>query len=152
MTNLEYYNDVAGYLDSLCTDDSKRNTYKEWSKWKIDDSLAQVVEGCCRIIVLTRETIKASKPTLKAYETFDKLDAEVKQNLLMETAMAIMEIYYTITMPNEITGAYWEERYEIFRAWALEFENKYYGTPEYDDDYPKIIREFIVAKCREMEE
>lgn len=83
------------------------------------------------------------------------IDTEERENLLMETAMRIQEVFddmwYTQHVNPDITDYYGSmERYHLFRDWAREFEDKYYGTDRYKDDFLELSREFAEEKIKEV--
>lgn len=87
-------------------------------------------------------------------EIVDK-KAREQENLLMETAMRIQEVFddmwYAHQINPDITDYYGSaERYALFRDWAREFEDKYYGTDRYEDDFLELSREFAEAKIKEV--
>ena len=92
---------------------------------------------------------------------FDIVTGEVRENLLMETAMSIMEIYRDMLSRKEISSEMWEAKFctgeldsiallQLFRDWAREFENTYYDTDDYNDDYIGLIDWFATAKLNEV--
>lgn len=87
-------------------------------------------------------------------EIVDK-KAREQENLLMETAMRIQEVFddmwYAQHVNPDITDYYGSiERYTLFRDWAREFEDKYYGTDRYEDDFLELSREFAEEKIKEV--
>ena len=71
-------------------------------------------------------------------------DSIHKENALMETAMCIaeefMRQYTTGEIDESVTdsiGSY--ERYSIFRDYAREFEEKYCGLEEYENDWLGLV-------------
>ena len=92
---------------------------------------------------------------------FDSVTGEARENLLMETAMIIMEIYRDMLNRGDISSEMWETKFctgeldsiallQLFRDWAREFENTYYNTDDYNDDYIGLIDWFASAKLNEI--
>ena len=80
--------------------------------------------------------------------------AEEQENLLMETAMRIQEVFDDMWFsqhinPDKVDATDTIERLQIFRDWAREFEDKYYGTDRYEDDFLELSREFAEEKIKE---
>ena len=80
---------------------------------------------------------------------------EMRENLLMETAMCIMEIFCDMHMsqhvnPDKVDQTDSIERLHIFRDWAREFEDVYYGTERYIDDFIDFIDEYATSKIKEQ--
>lgn len=87
-------------------------------------------------------------------EIVDK-KAREQENLLMETAMRIQEVFDDMWFsqhvnPDKVDATDTIERLQIFRDWAREFEDKYYGTDRYEDDFLELSREFAEAKIKEV--
>ena len=86
---------------------------------------------------------------------FDKGSPKARETCLMETAMRIQEVFddmwYTQHVNPDITDYYGScERYTLFCDWAREYEDKYFGTEEYDTDWAESVREFAEAKIKEV--
>lgn len=86
--------------------------------------------------------------------TFAKTTGEYRENLLMETAMRIQEVFDDMYFAHhlnpdklDMTGSI--ERLQIFRDWAREFENTYFDTAEYEDDFIGLSDEFAQQKIKE---
>ena len=80
--------------------------------------------------------------------------AKEQENLLMETAMRIQEVFDDMWFsqhvnPDKVDATDTIERLQIFRDWAREFEDKYYGTDRYEDDFLELSREFAEEKIKE---
>ena len=149
MTNLDYYKEITGYIDSLCTDDRTENTFAKWSDYEIGDAEAKMIENSCRTLILLRDFVVNKKPKKKS--KFEMLEASVKEALLMETAMAINEEILSRIIPDDwIVNLGWLERYKLCKEWAREFENAYYGTDEYDN-FIETIHKFVIKKMKEGE-
>lgn len=81
--------------------------------------------------------------------------AKEQENLLMETAMRIQEVFDDMWFsqhvnPDKVDATDTIERLQIFRDWAREFEDKYYGTDRYEDDFLELSREFAEEKIKEV--
>lgn len=79
---------------------------------------------------------------------------ELKENLLMETAMRIQEVfdemYYAHNInPDKVDEIDSLERLQIFRNWAREFEDKYHDTERYEEDFIGLSDEFAQKKIKE---
>lgn len=90
----------------------------------------------------------------KAKEKFYKLDFRTRENLLMETSMRIQEVFgemwFTNKLdPDKIDTTDTMERLIIFRDWVREFEEKYYGTDDYEDDFIWLSEEYATEKMKE---
>ena len=90
----------------------------------------------------------------KAKEEFYKLDSRTRENLLMETAMRIQEVFDEMWFahhldPDKIDATDTMERLIIFRDWAREFEEKYHGTDDYEDDFIWLSEEYATEKIKE---
>lgn len=86
---------------------------------------------------------------------FNALPSRLKEDLLMETAMRIQEVFDDMWFsqhvnPDKVDATDSLERLQIFRDWAREFEDKYYGTDRYEDDYLELSREFAEEKIKEV--
>ena len=86
---------------------------------------------------------------------FAKLDMIRRENLLMETAMRIMEIFddmmFTHKLNPDLVDNYGSiERLQLFTDWAREFEETYYGTTEYEDDYLELSDHYAQRKLKEL--
>lgn len=87
----------------------------------------------------------------KPESEFDKVTGERRENLLMETAMRFQEIfddmfYGRLLDFREVMDGSEIERLQTFRDWAREFEEKYYGTDEYENDYLEFSEDYIIGK------
>lgn len=86
--------------------------------------------------------------------TFNDLNDEQKQTLLMETAMRIMEIFCDMQYacqvnPDKVDSLGSIERLQLFCIWARKFEEKYYGTEEYEDDFIGLSDWYAQNKIKE---
>lgn len=92
---------------------------------------------------------------------FDTMTGIEREDMLMETAMCIMETYRDMLNRKEISSEAWESKFctgeldsiallRLFRDWAREFENIYYDTDEYADDYLGLVETFATAKLKEL--
>ena len=87
-------------------------------------------------------------------EIVDK-KAEERENLLMETAMWIQEVFDDVCYahhvnPDKIDGYGTVERLQLFREWAREFEKTYSETERYEDDFISLSDEFATTKIKEV--
>ena len=87
-------------------------------------------------------------------EIVDKRARE-RENLLMETAMRIQEVFddmwYAHQINPYITDYYGSaERYTLFCDWVREFEDKYRDTERYEDDFINLSQEFAEEKIKEV--
>ena len=88
---------------------------------------------------------------------FDEVEGIRRENLLMETAMTIQEIFddmfygrlldYDKIVGNNMSDSF--ERLHLFRDWAREFENEFYGTERYEDDFFGLSNDYFVKKISE---
>lgn len=93
-------------------------------------------------------------PVQKKKHDFSEVSGEVRENLLMETAMRIQEIfddmfYARLLDPEKVEHVGSIERSQSFRDWAREFEETYYGTEEYEDDFISLSDAYAVNKISE---
>ena len=80
-------------------------------------------------------------------------EPEVKENLLMETAMRIQELFDDMSNqfnPDKVDEIDSIERFQIFCDMARKFENDYYGTEEYDSDWISLTDEVFTKQLKEM--
>lgn len=82
-------------------------------------------------------------------------NAETRENLLMETAMRMQEVFDDMCYahhvnPDKVDGYGTIERLQLFREWAREFEKTYAGTDEYENDFISLSDEFATKKLREV--
>ena len=90
---------------------------------------------------------------------FDTITGVRRENLLMETAMNIMDTYHDMLNREEISSEKWEAKLhwridsiallQLFCDLAREFENTYYDTDEYNDDYISLVDAFATEKLKE---
>lgn len=84
---------------------------------------------------------------------FDSVKGVERENLLMETAMEIYGVFSEMYNANELdeekTGCDSIGRMRVFVDWAREFENRYHGTPEYEDDFIFLCDDFAHKKIKE---
>ena len=86
---------------------------------------------------------------------FNDLNHEVRENLLMETAMRIMEIFDDMSYacqvdPDKVDSMGSIERLQLFGNWAREFEELYYDTDKYNDDFIELSDKFAQKKINEV--
>ena len=89
--------------------------------------------------------------------SFSEVTGERRENLLMETAMRIQEIFddmfygrlldYDKVVGDNVSDSF--ERLHLFRDWALEFENEFYSTERYEDDFFGLSNDYFVKKISE---
>lgn len=89
--------------------------------------------------------------------SFSEVTGERRENLLMETAMTIQEIFddmfygrlldYDKIVGNNMCDSF--ERLHLFRDWAREFENEFYSTERYEDDFFGLSNDYFVKKINE---
>ena len=77
-----------------------------------------------------------------------------RERLLMETAMRIMKIFCDMLYachvnPDKVDKVGSIERLQLFCDWAIEFEDMYAGSEEYEDDYIGLTDEFAQKKINE---
>ena len=87
-------------------------------------------------------------------EIVDKKVRE-QENLLMETAMRIQEVFDDMWFsqhvnPDKVDETDTAERLQIFSDWSREFEDKYRDTERYEDDFIDLSQEFAEAKIKEV--
>lgn len=87
-------------------------------------------------------------------DRFDQQKPEIRETLLMETAMRIMEIFCDMQYacqvnPDKVDHIGSLERLQLFTGWAREFEEKYYGTEEYEDDFIYLSEKYATEKINE---
>lgn len=80
--------------------------------------------------------------------------AEERENLLMETAMRIQEVFDDMWFsqhvnPDKVDETDTIERLQIFRDWAREFEYKYFDTERYEEDFIELSDMFAQRKLKE---
>ena len=86
---------------------------------------------------------------------FEELTSTVKENLLMETAMRIQEIFSDLYVSRKLDYKIIDdedslERLRLFAKWARGFEQTYHNTQEYDDDWidltDKVFTKMIINR------
>lgn len=87
-------------------------------------------------------------------DRFDQQKPEIRETLLMETAMRIMEVFCDMQYacqvnPDKVDHIGSLERLQLFTGWAREFEEKYYGTEEYEDDFIYLSEKYATEKINE---
>ncbi len=86
--------------------------------------------------------------------SFKDLEPETQQTLLMETAMRIMEVFCDMQFacqvnPDKVDYLGSIERLQLFSKWTKEFEEQYYGTEVYEDDFIGLSDEYATRKIKE---
>ena len=81
--------------------------------------------------------------------------AKEQENLLMETAMRIQEVFDEMWFsqhvnPDKVDATDTIERLQIFRDWSREFEDKYRDTERYEEDFINLSQEFAEKKIKEV--
>lgn len=84
---------------------------------------------------------------------FSSVSGEQRENLLMETAMRIQEVFDDMFYANlidvdKVCGGDSLERLQLFRSWAREFENTYHGTEKYEDDFIGLSEDYAIDKVK----
>lgn len=87
-------------------------------------------------------------------EKFKDLCQDTRETLLMETAMRIMEVFCDMQYachvnPYKVDRVGSIERLYMFSQWAKEFEEKYYGTEEYEDDFLYLSDKYAQERINE---
>lgn len=88
-------------------------------------------------------------------EGFDQVTGIRRENLLMETAMKIQEVfddmfYARLLDMGKVEESDEIERMNLFKLWTREFENCYHGTEEYDNDFISLLDGFAIDKIQEV--
>lgn len=88
-------------------------------------------------------------------EDFSTVTGERRENLLMETAMVIQEVFDDMFYGDLIDRSKTEEwdsieRFILFRKWSREFEEKYYGTEEYEDNFIGLSADYAADKIKQI--
>lgn len=91
----------------------------------------------------------------KNRESFDQVTGIQREDLLMETAMRVQEVfddmfYARLLDYKKVEESDPIERFQLFKYWAREFENKYHGTEEYDTDFWNLSDDFFIEKMQPL--
>lgn len=131
----------------LTKDEMSLDTY-ELSRW-IEDSLREIIYS---------EEIDSSawwkddeffgKNTPKA--KFNAQTTEFQSRRLMETAMTMNNIYTRMVKTGEIyDGGIKADVYDVLCSLAREFEETFFETDEYEDDYISVIEKWLQERLKE---
>lgn len=76
-----------------------------------------------------------------------------REELLMQTAMIIMEKFCEMSFachlnPDKVDEFDSITRMQVFADWAREFEDKYSGTDEYEEDFIWCIDQYAERKLK----
>lgn len=77
-----------------------------------------------------------------------------RENLLMETAMCIMNVFCSMCDSGDLDFDPYDpfddeealNRMRLFTQWAREFEDTYSGSEEYEENYMLLINWFATEK------
>lgn len=94
------------------------------------------------------------KDKIKVLEDFESQPSIQKEGLLMESAMSIQEKYDDMVFshhlnPDKIDAESRLDRLQKFSEWARKFENLYYDSSRYNDDFEGMIGEFAEQMLKE---
>lgn len=86
---------------------------------------------------------------------FDKITGQVRENLLMETAMLIENTFCYMLMNGEIDRDKVEEygtleRYTEFKSMTREYEDIFYDTDEYNDNWLGHCEEWARPRIKDL--
>jgi hypothetical protein len=103
----------------------------------------EVIDG--DVVVYTKMTPK---------NAFDKANFRTREKSLMETAMRIMDIYGEMVYsqhlnPDKLDSVDYMEKLQIFTMWALEYEEEFFETDVYENDYLSHTEDIFTAKLKE---
>ncbi len=84
---------------------------------------------------------------------FGKVNSEVRERALMETAMRIMDIYDEMVYsqhlnPDKLDSMDYMEKLQLFTTWALEYEEEFFGTQSYEELYLDHTEEIFTTKLK----
>ena len=85
---------------------------------------------------------------------FDKANPRTRENSLMETAMRIMDIYVEMVYsqhlnPDKLDSVDYMEKLQLFTTWALEYEETFFGTDDYEEFYLDHTEKYFTDKLKE---
>lgn len=88
-------------------------------------------------------------------ESFGQVEGILRENLLMETAMKIQEVfddmfYARLLDPDKVEESDEIERMNLFKLWTREFEETYHGTEDYNNDFISVLDGFAISKIQEV--
>jgi len=103
----------------------------------------EVIDG--DVVVYTKMTPK---------NAFGKANFRTRERSLMETAMRIMDIYGEMVYsqhlnPDKLDSVDYMEKLQIFCTWALEYEEQFFDTDEYNDNWLCHTEDIFTAKLKE---
>ena len=133
-----------------------KNGYS-WADVWIQEGCFSIYEKKCRQQGYdVKKTLVKKESELERKSTMSKFDSITgarRENLLMETAMRIQEVFdnmWTAKLldPDKITDSF--DQLQTFCGLAREFENTFYGTDEYDDDFIGLTEEWATKKLTEL--
>lgn len=113
--------------------------------------------GTVHVRWYTNSTLGAlvlEKDKIKVLEDFESQPSIQKEGLLMESAMSIQEKYDDMVFshhlnPDKIDAESRLDRLQNFSEWARKFENLYYDSSRYNDDFETLIGEFAEQLLKE---
>ncbi len=103
----------------------------------------EIIHG--NVVVYTKMTPK---------NAFDKANQRTRERSLMETAMRIMELYGEMSYshhlnPDKLDSVDYMEKLQIFCTWALEYEEQFFDTDEYNGNWLCHTEDIFTAKLKE---
>jgi len=129
------------------------------SELKVED-LEKAKNLADAIFEATKQTVEAIEGDTVIYSkmtpknAFDKADSKRRERALMETAIRIMDIYGEMMYshhlnPDRVDSVDYAERLQLFTTWALEYEEEFFGTDDYEGDYLNHTEEIFTKKLSE---
>ena len=115
---------------------------------KLADVMFETTGSTCKVIdVISNVLYERMTPKDKFLEQ----PALVQQNALMETAMRIMDVFCDLQFANrlnpyKVDNKSYRERLQLFCTWAREYEETYYDTDAYVDDFTNHISDVFTPK------
>lgn len=102
--------------------------------------------------VIDGDAVVYTKMTPK--NAFAKADSKRRERALMETAMRIMDIYGEMMYshhlnPDKLDSVDYVEKLQLFTTWALEYEEEFFETDDYEGDYLNHTEEIFTKKLKE---
>ncbi|MBP3783829.1 MAG: hypothetical protein J6I68_11340 [Butyrivibrio sp.] len=103
----------------------------------------EVIDGK-GIIVYTMMTPK---------NAFDRATPKTRERALMETAMRIMDVYGEMVYsqylsPDKLDSVDYMEKLQLFTTWALEYEEEFFETDDYENNYLDHTEKVFIAKLK----
>ena len=118
------------------------------------DALFEATERTVKVLDdnLPFDNIVYKKMTPK--DAFMSAAPRVRERVLMETAMRIMDLFTQLTYahllnPDKLDNMGFMEKLQLFCTWALEYEEKYYDTKEYNDFWLDHTEKVFLLKLKE---